>query len=150
MTLATGFGKRVELVRRESGLNPVDFARRVLSATASAKQLARIENEEITPQPGTLAKIAEIGNVSLDWLTKGECPLQPRDVVRTAGLGERIATARKEKGLTRLALAQAAKLGGSSKNISRLETGEHRPRASTVVRLAETLKVSPRYLAYGA
>lgn len=150
MDIKTGFGKRVALVRRESQLTMTNFAKQALSPNASAKNIGRIEQEEVTPRARTLEKIAAFGGVSLEWLSKGKCLLKPYDIVRTAGVGERIALARQARGMTRLALAQAAALGASSKNISRLESGEHRPRYETLGRIAKSLKVSKRYLAYGA
>jgi transcriptional regulator with XRE-family HTH domain len=149
MKAENGFGKRVTLVRQEANLNKTAFAKMALSPNASAKNIGRIENEEVTPRAQTLAKIASVGGVDIQWLATGECKLKPGSVVRTAGIGERIATARRAKGMSRLGLAQAAGLGESTKNVSRLETGEHRPRAATLERIAATLKVPVAYLAYG-
>ena len=149
MDIQSGFGKRVALVRRDAKLTMTAFAQKALSENASAKNIGRIENEEVTPRATTLKKIATFGGVDVEWLAKGECALKPGDIVRTAGVGERIAAARRSRGMTRLALAQAAKMGASSKNVSRLESGEHRPRSKTLARIAQSLKVPVAYLAFG-
>lgn len=149
MKAQNGFGKRVALVRRDANLSMTAFAQKALSPNASAKNIGRIENEEVTPRSNTLVKIAEAGGVSLEWLATGQCTLKPSTIVRTAGVGERIAKARQAKGMTCLGLARAAGLGNTPKNVSRLEKGEHRPRSSTLERIAATLKVPVAYLAYG-
>lgn len=150
MKITPGYGRRVELVRQDTQLGKQAFARFALSDGASAKNISRIEIEEVTPKAMTLAKIAAFGGVSMEWLARGEMTLKPNDIVRTGGVGARIAEARRRRGLTRNALARMAKLGNTTKNISRLEQREHMPRARTIVKIAEVLKVSPRYLAYGA
>jgi transcriptional regulator with XRE-family HTH domain len=149
MKAENGFGKRVTLVRREAQLSMSAFAKKALSPNASAKNIGRIENEEVTPRTKTLAKIADVGGVDMKWLATGQCDLKPGTIVRTAGVGERIAQARRAKGMSCLALAQASGLGASPKNISRLEKGEHRPRSATLERIAASLKVPVAYLAYG-
>ncbi len=149
MKIAPGYGKRVTLVRLDTELGKEAFARLALSEGASAKNISRIEVEEVTPRPMTLAKIATFGGVSLEWLARGKVALRANDIVRTGGVGARIAEVRRKRGLTRNALARKAGLGNTTKNISRLEDREHLPRARTLVKIADVLKVSPEYLAYG-
>lgn len=149
MKMKTGFGKRVAQVRRDHKLSKVAFAKAVLSPGASAKNIGRIEAEEVTPRVTTLEKIARFGGVSMEWLQEGACVLKEMDIVRTGGVGERIAQARRSRGMTCLQLSLAAEMGASSKNVSRLESGEHRPRMQTLNRLAKVLKMPVGYLAYG-
>jgi len=149
MKINSGYGKRVTLVRLDTELGKQAFARAALSDGASAKNISRIEIEEVTPRPMTLAKIASFGGVSLEWLAKGKMALKANDIVRTGGVGARIAEVRRKRGLTRNALARMANLGNTTKNISRLETREHQPRARTLAKIASVLKVTPEYLAYG-
>ena len=149
MQVNAGYGKRVELVRRDTRLGKELFARLALSPNASAKNISRIEIQQVSPRLSTLNKIASFGGVDLNWLATGTCALRPNDIVRTADIGQRIAHLRRQSGLSRCALSRKAKLGNSTKNISRLETGEHRPLARTIVRIAEVLNVTPTYLAYG-
>lgn len=144
-----GFGARVALVRKDVRLSKLALARSALSQGASSKNIGRIEAEEVTPRLSTLSKVAEFGGVDLQWLATGECVLQPNTVCRTGGVGARIREMRLKRGLTRNALSRMAKLGNTTKNVSRLETREHAPRARTLVKLAEVLRCSPTYLAYG-
>ena len=72
MKINSGYGKRVTLVRLDTELGKQAFARAALSDGASAKNISRIEIEEVTPRPMTLAKIASFGGVSLEWLAKGK------------------------------------------------------------------------------
>ena len=106
MKAQNGFGKRVALVRRDAKLSMTAFAQKALSPNASAKNIGRIESEEVTPRANTLVKIAEAGGVSLEWLATGQCTLKPSTIVRTAGVGERITKARLAKGMTCLGLAR--------------------------------------------
>ena len=149
MTINAGYGQRVQAVRQDTGLGKELFARLVLSPGASAKNISRIEIEEVTPRLSTLGKISTFSDVNMQWLREGSCALKPNDIVRTAGIGRRIALMRQRRGLTRCALSRLSALGNTTKNISRLETGEHRPLARTIVRIAKALDVSPTYLAYG-
>ncbi len=144
-----GFGTRLALVRRDLGLSKLALARAALSNGASSKNIGRIEAEEVTPRVGTLGRVAEFGGVNLEWLATGECVLKPGTVCRTGGVGARIKEARLARGLTRNALSREAGLGNTTKNVDRLEVREHAPRAATLVKLANVLKVSPTYLAYG-
>ncbi|KWU19180.1 hypothetical protein AS149_13105 [Burkholderia cenocepacia] len=104
----------------------------------------------MTPRAATLQKISEFGNVDLAWLTTGRCVLKPNDIVSTIGIAERISAARQAAGLSALALAKASNLGASSKNIQRLEAGQHRPTFRTVTKIAAALKMSATDIAYGA
>lgn len=149
MIVRQGYGRRVALVRRDTGLSRQSFARAVLSPGASAKNIGRVEDQEVVPTLHTLHKVAAACDVDFEWLVKGECPLLPFDIVKTGGIGARIRVLRTVRGLTRNALARESKLGNTTKNISRLEDGTHRPRARTVVKIAKALNVDPRFLAYG-
>lgn len=149
-TLTKGYGKRVNLARTDLKSTQVGLAQRALSSRASAKNIGRIEQEQVSPRTLTLQKIATATGVDLDWLTTGKTELRQNCVVRTAGIGQRIAYFRKDRGLTLRALAEQAGLGESSRNVSRLESGEVRPRAGTLGRVAQALGVSVERLAYGA
>lgn len=150
MKIINGYGKRVAMVRVAKGMSKVGFAKQALSPNASAQNIGRIEDEAVTPRLDTLRKIASFGGVDLTWLAEGKVPVKPTDVVRLPGVGQRIAAARQSRNLTCLALAKASQLGSSSKNVSRLETGECYPRRSTLMRIAKSLKVSYKSLAFGA
>lgn len=150
MKVCKGYGARVAQIRKAMNLSMVAFAKSALSTNASAKNIGRIEQEEVVPRLSTLAKLATFARVDLKWLAEGNVVLKPGDVVRTPGVGQRIAQARRARGMTRLGLSRAAGLGASTKNISRLESEEHRPRYSTLERIASELKVPVGYLAFGS
>lgn len=147
--ISEGFGARVQEVRADTLFGKQIFARMVLSEEASAKNISRIENEEVTPRINTMSKIACFGGVSLDWLLTGRIEVGPTQVVKTAGVGRRIQRLRTQKGLSRYALSQKAGLGNSSQNIRRLELRHHLPRKATLEKLAAVLGVSADYLAFG-
>src|SRR5256885_10676676 len=69
-------------------------------------------------------------------------PLAPAD----AGLGERVRTLRRERGLTQTELA-AERV--SKEYISQIETGKTRPTTQTLEWLAKRLGVDPNYLEDG-
>lgn len=150
MDITQGYGKRVQMARADIRATQVGLARAALSTGASAKNIGRIEKEEVTPRASTLKKIADATGVDLTWLATGRTQYRQNCVVRTPGIGPRIAQFRADRGLTLRALAEQSGLGQSSKNISRLESGEMRPRAETLGRISVALGVSRDRLAYGA
>lgn len=150
MKITQGFGKRVQMVRSDLGASQHAFATKALSKGASAKNIGRIEQEQVTPRIDTLEKIAAAGNVDMQWLVTGKTVIKPTRVVKAAGIGSRVAALRTKRGLTMKELAQKARLGDSSKNVGRIETGEVRPRGETLTRLAGVLGVPVEQLAYGA
>lgn len=149
-TFIKGYGQRISAIRTASGLGKEAFARVVLSSGASAKNISRIENEEVLPRNATLQKLASFGGVDTTWLTEGRCVLKPSDIVQAEGVGERIAAARKAAGVSALTLAKAAGLGNTSQNVLRLENGAHRPKLGTVAKIARALHVPVTQLAFGA
>jgi transcriptional regulator with XRE-family HTH domain len=149
MQIIKGFGKRVQMARKDMSATQVAFARMALSCGASAKNIGRIEKEEVTPREVTLQKIADVTGVDINWLATGKTQLKQNCVVKTAGIGSRIAQMRQARGMTLRTLAEKSGLGQSSKNVSRLESGEVRPRAVTLGRVASALGVSMERLAYG-
>jgi transcriptional regulator with XRE-family HTH domain len=150
MQLSKGFGKRVQMARKDQNATQVAFARMALSGGASAKNIGRIEKEEVTPREETLKKIAKAAGVDINWLATGKTQLKGNCLVKTAGIGTRITQMRKARGLSLLALAEKSGLGQSSRNVSRLESGEVRPRLATLGRVASALGVPVEQLAYGA
>jgi transcriptional regulator with XRE-family HTH domain len=150
MKITKGFGNRVLMARNDMGATQVSMALRAFAGHASAKNIGRIEKEEVTPRMSTLGKIAVVADIDVNWLATGKTTMKPNCVVKTAGIGKRITQFRKDRGLTLRALAERAGLGESSKNVSRLESGEVRPRAATLGRVASALGVSVERLAYGA
>lgn len=149
-TYKKGFGARIAAIRVGTGLSMTSFARAVLSPGASAKNIGRIEAEEVQPRAATIAKLAATGGVTPEWLTQGKYDTKPGTTVRAVGVGQRIEAARKAKGLTALALAKAAGMGATAQNVRRLETGSHAPTMSTLTKLADVLGMPVTKLAFGA
>lgn len=145
----TGLATRIALVRADTGMTQHVFARMALSPNASAKNIGRLEQGEVSPRKETLAKLASFADVSEDWLLTGNVPLHATRRVRTAGFGARVREARLQRGLSARALAKSAGLGASAKNVTRLENREHLPTGNTVIRLAQALNVNPMVLAAG-
>lgn len=150
MKKITGLAQRIALLRADTGMTQEVFARMALSPNASAKNIGRLEQGEVTPRKTTLAKLASFADVSEGWLLTGNVPLHSTRRVRTAGFGARLRKARLEQGMSARALAMYAGLGASAKNVTRLENREHLPTGRTVIRLAQALNVSPMVLAAGA
>lgn len=149
MKITQGYGKRVKMARADISATQVGLAKAALSDGASAKNIGRIEKEEVTPRASTLEKIAAATGVDLNWLVTGRTQYRQNCVVRTPGIGARIAKVRIAQGMTLRALAEKSGLGQSSRNVSRLETGEMRPRAETLGRISVALGVPRDHLAYG-
>lgn len=63
-------GERIKRVREQSGLNQTDFALKLGLGGPTA--VSKYEKEQREPDIQTLTKIANLGNVSLDWLLTGE------------------------------------------------------------------------------
>jgi len=66
---------------------------------------------------------------------------------RLAGVADRLRSARNERGLTQDGLAEASGVGVAT--IRRIEGVVAEPKFDTIVRLAETLSVDMKWLAFG-
>lgn len=150
MEITTGYGRRVKMARQDMEITQVLLARTALSKGASSKNIGRIEREEVLPRPQTLQKIAHATGVDAEWLATGRLVMEDNRVVRAAGIGARMMAHRQNCGLTMRRLAEESGLGASSKNVSRIERCEVRPRARTLRRVAAVLEVSVEQLAFGA
>src|SRR5262245_61891526 len=64
-------GRRIALLRRRLGLTQVAFARQ---AGISRNALLEYERGTRVPKAANLARIAEAGAVSVDWLLNGQRP----------------------------------------------------------------------------
>lgn len=62
-------GSRIKHIRKKKGLNQTDFAK-IVGVEAKAT-VSGWENDSREPEVSKLKTIAEIGNVTLDWLIKG-------------------------------------------------------------------------------
>lgn len=145
-----GFGARIRSMRQAAGLSQLDFARLVFEGSPSSRNIGRLESEEVTPRVDTLVRIALACRADVHWLAEGRVSTAPMEPVRVPLVGVRVAQLRERRGISRLALARAAGLGASSRNVGRIETGEVYPRRGTVERLARALGVSSRALTSAA
>lgn len=150
MEINTGYGQRVKMARKDMDITQVHLARTALSKGASSKNIGRIEREEVLPRPLTLKKIANATGVDAEWLATGRIAMEDNRVVRAGGIGARMMAYRQNSGMTMRRLAEESGLGASSKNVSRIERCEVRPRARTLRRVAAVLEVSVEQLAFGA
>lgn len=145
--IRSGFGARIRSLRQAAGLSQLAFAQVVFGGTPSARNIGRLEREEVTPRRTTLERIANACNVDARWLAQGNIVVADSgQVIRLPQLGERIRTIRAKRGMTRLALARKSGLGESSRNVGRIESSEVYPRLATVRRLADALNVAPHVL----
>jgi transcriptional regulator with XRE-family HTH domain len=75
-TVASDVGRRIVLLRQRLGLSQTAFARQ---AGISRNALITYERGGGVPKSGALARIAEVGESSVDWLLNGRIPgAQPR------------------------------------------------------------------------
>ena len=145
--IRSGFGARIRSLREAAGLSQLAFAQLVFGGTPSARNIGRLEREEVAPRFATLERIARACSVDAQWLAQGNLAVAASgQVVRLPQLGERIRTIRAKRGMTRLALARKSGLGASSQNVGRIESSEVYPRLATVRRLADALNVAPHVL----
>lgn len=140
-----GLPERLRKARRRNRLG--------MSAASAESGLStgtafRIERRESIPRIDTLERFATALGVSPSWLAygEGEEPAVPAASF-VATVGERLAAARQQRGLTRKALGIAAQLTGQT--VANIETGRMIPQVHTVEMLAGALGVSPSWLAFG-
>lgn len=80
-------GERVKELRKEMGWSQAELADKV---GTDARQVSRYENGRITPSLDVLARIAEVLNVSLDYLVFEDVPRRRLHTPENA-LGDRLA-----------------------------------------------------------
>jgi transcriptional regulator with XRE-family HTH domain len=140
-----GLAERLRRTRRERqlGLLPLSRLAGVSHDTAHC-----IERNLRIPRIDLIEKLAQALSVSPAWLAFGEAP-QTLEAShgRHVGVGKRLHLLRTHRGLSRLALAEAAALTGTS--VLNIESGRAVPKLDSVERLAKTLGVSPSWLAFG-
>src|SRR5271165_1286089 len=80
-------GERVKELRKERGWSQSELAEKV---GTDARQISRYENGRITPSLDVVARLAEVFNISLDYLVVEGAERRPLHV-QDHGLGERLA-----------------------------------------------------------
>lgn len=147
--LNDGYGARLHDARLALGYSQLRLARAALSLGASAKNIGRIERQEVTPTKETLMRICSVLNIDPAWLLYGINPdAGINTVLKVPGIGTRIREARVRKDFSQKALARMAGLGNSAQNVGRIEKALVNPRLGTVKRLSKVLGVPIAKLAY--
>jgi len=107
-----------------------------------------IERRQTLPRINTIERFAIMLGVSPSWLAYGqgrEDAVQAESTVD--GIGQRVETARRSRGLSRQALGNAAGLTGQT--VANIEVHGMLPRVDTVEMLAKVLGVEASWLAFG-
>lgn len=142
-------------LRLENGLRQKDVAEKIGVCTAS---YGFYENWINKPDPETLVKLANLYNVSVDYLlgltddfgTRSAAPMsdtystEEQQVSVDTNFSLKLKELRQEKELTQIDIAKG--INTSQRNISRWENGENEPTSSFVVKLAEYFNVTTDYL----
>lgn len=140
-----GLPGRLRRARREQqlGLLPLSRLAEVSHDTAHC-----IERGQRIPRVDLIAKLAQALAVSPAWLAFGEGSQRlEASPQRDVDVGKRLHLLRTYQGLSRMALAAAAGLTGTS--ILNIESGRSVPKLDSIEGLAKALGVSPSWLAFG-
>lgn len=138
-----GLPLRLKRTRKRSELSSAALAQR---AGVSHAIVRYIETEERLPTVETVERLAVALGISAAWLTYGKGEASDQTAPGCAAMGERLRSARTERELTRIELARAANLNPGT--IAKIEGGGMAG-VDTVEEIAEALRVSPAWLAYG-
>jgi transcriptional regulator with XRE-family HTH domain len=143
--LSDGLAARLRALREEQGLARFALCR---AAGVSAYVVATIEAWGQIPLIDTVEKLARALKVSPGFLAFGaELPFVPDGGPRYRGLGERLRSARLERGLSHADLA--ARSGVTYETLLYLEDGRYLPSFPVTEALAGALGVPPAWLVYG-
>lgn len=140
-----GLSDRLRRARRK---HDIGMSAASLTSGLSTGTAFLIERRQTIPRIDTIERFAFALGVSPSWLAYGEGPEDAvqADAVGT-GLGQRLTTARKGRGLSRQALGLIAGLTGQT--VANIEVHGMNPRVDTVEILAKALKVKASWLAFG-
>lgn len=144
-----GVGQRVAAIRAQLGISQHRLAMGALSPKASAKNIGRIEQGEVTPRLSTLSKIAFATDTDMSWLATGKAFVQDGRPIRVPGIGRRVQKSRLKKGLSQRAAAALLSASPSAKNVGRIEQSEVCPLPRTLRTLALGMGTTLSYLVNG-
>lgn len=149
IVLTDGYGIRLQTARLACGYSQLELARAALSEKASARNIWRIERQEVCPTKDTLLRICAKLQISPAWLFY-DIPPDASDttILRVPGIGERIREARLRKGYSQRYLARITGLGDTAQNVGRIEKAQVYPRLGTVRRISRALRVPLPKLAF--
>lgn len=119
-----------------------------LTSGMSTGTVFLIERRQTLPRIDTIEKFAVALGVSASWLAYGDGAEddEPKKW-SAAGIGERLESVRKQRGLSRQALGRAAGITGQS--VANIAARGMMPRVDNVEMLARALEVSASWLAFG-
>ena len=142
----TQVGEKIHDLRSYLGLSLKAFGEAI---GFSGNHISRFEKNVFSPDERVIQKICDVFHVDPSYFT-GEMPVEQavqKVEVDTAGAGQRLKTARVEKGLTMAELSQL--VGISQPQISMLESGKYQLRRKAAEKLAATLEVGVDWLLTG-
>lgn len=136
IVLTDGYGIRLQTARLACGYSQLELARAALSEKASARNIWRIERQEVCPTKDTLLRICAKLQISPAWLFY-DIPPDASDttILRVPGISQRY-------------LARITGLGDTAQNVGRIEKAQVYPRLGTVRRISRALRVPLPKLAF--
>lgn len=135
---------RLRQARKRKGLS-MSAASLTIGGSSAAAFL--IEHRQALPRIDTIEKFALSLGVSPAWLAYGEGPADDVPTNTHADtIGQRLESARKERGLSRQALGHLSGLTGQT--VANIEVKGMVPRVDTAEMLARVLGVTAAWLAY--
>lgn len=140
-----GLPDRLRRARRQ---NDLGMSAASLTSGMSTGTAFLIERRQTLPRIDTIERFASALGVSPSWLAYGDGPEDALEGEPSAtAIGQRLESARKQQGLSRQALGNAAGLTGQT--VANIEVHGMIPRVDTVEMLAKVLGRSPSWLAFG-
>ena len=142
----TQMGDRIHDLRSYLGLSLKAFGEAI---GFSGNHISRFENNICKPDANVLHKICDVHHVDPSYFT-GEMPVEQavqKVEVDTAGAGQRLKTARVDRGLSMWELSRRA--GISQPQISLLESGKYQVKRKAAEKLAAALEVGVDWLLTG-
>lgn len=141
-----GFAQRLKTARRAAKLSHAALARQ--AGLASRTTTTLLESREHIPRVDTVERLADALGVSPCLLAFGVTqPTAPAVSLRCSNLPERLREARTTQGLSLREVGRRA--GSSGTQVRQIENGKAVPNLATVEELANALRLSPAWLAFG-
>ena len=134
----TQMGDRIHDLRSYLGLSLKAFGEAI---GFSGNHISRFEKNVFSPDERVIQKICDVFHVDPSYFT-GEMPVEQavqKVEVDTAGAGQRLKTARVDRGLSMWELSRRA--GISQPQISMLESGKYQVKRKAAEKLAAALEV---------
>ena len=137
-------GERIQKRRKELGLNQKELAKEM---NLSQKQISKYENNESKPPIDQLQKLANILNVSIEWLINDTIEIKKSGGhVNANTLGGRIRIARENKNLNQKKFSEILNIPVHV--LGKIEHGD-KPEKELLDKIALELDVSVDYLITG-